>query len=175
MSHRNFFILVLSVFLFKVMFLSAGKIWLSVDFFACLVLTVVLIDKNFSEKLFLILIFALIFETFSGNTFGSASLALFFSILIIFWVKKFILLSDKSIFINFLWLLFFYSLYLVFLSGAESLFYSYLYDQAVSVFSNVLKINFTLSNLVQTSLLFIVFIFLINRYVGEKKISNFKL
>ncbi|MBI2676445.1 MAG: hypothetical protein HYX21_00615 [Candidatus Yanofskybacteria bacterium] len=174
MNSKNFLIIALAIFLVKVVFLPAGKVWLNADLFACLVLTAVIIDKNFSEKVFLILVFSLIFDAFSGNTFGSASLALFFSTLVIFWSKKFILLSDKSFFVNFLWLLFFYFLYLFFLSGAESLFYFYLYDQAVLAFSNIFKVNFTSSNLVQTFLLFTVFIFLINRYVGEKKISNFK-
>ncbi|MBI2057508.1 MAG: hypothetical protein HYT63_00790 [Candidatus Yanofskybacteria bacterium] len=172
MSNKNFLILVLIIFLVKVVFLPAGKIWLTLDLFVCLVLTASLVDKNFSEKFFLILAFSLVFDIFSGSTFGSVSLALLFSLLIIFWIKKFVLLSDKSFFVNFVWILLFYSLYLFLLAGLES--FLYLRSQAGFSFKDVVKTNFTLSNLIQVFSFFIILAFLFKHYVAEKKVPNFK-
>lgn len=147
----KFFLAVLSPFL------------LLADPFIILTLTVFL--KNQKVHMAVFVIVAFFFDFWSGDFFGVSTLALLLSILIIFLIKKVVMIDHRGWFAGLFWVVMFYYLYILLHELVSFIF----------VFGSFLfpRIYFSWLNLIGTILWTILIMFLVNKFSYAKRVSGF--
>ncbi len=121
MKTRVFLFIALILFFSKFLFLPVLGWHTAIDFFAVFILTLAVADRSFKAKFLLTFAVVIFFDIFSGGVFGSLSLALGGSILLVFSAKKFLLASEQNYFLSFLVILLCYQFYILVLFRLERL------------------------------------------------------
>src|SRR3989338_1508561 len=106
MTNEKFVLVSLAIFLIN-FFLSA---FVPFSFLADL-FVVLFLDRSHKINLIIFIGLAIFFDFWSGHPFGTMTIALLLIILIIFLIKKVLLIDHRSNLNNFIWLIRFYCLY----------------------------------------------------------------
>jgi len=129
MAKTKFLLFSLILFLLKFLVFPILNWQISVDFFAVFILAFIVSDKQNETSLPLTVSVIVLFDIFSGGFLGAMSTALALTILVIFLIRKFLLISNKNYALAFLFIFLCYQFYRFVLFSFERLYnYSLFFD-----------------------------------------------
>ena len=164
MNNSKFILIAALIFTAKFFLASLFPFLLLADPFIVLALTAFFLkDQNVHLVLFVAI--ALFFDFWSGEVFGVATLSLLVSVLIIFLVKKVIMIDQKGWWANLFWIVIFYYLNSLLLNLVLAVFVFKIF-----IFYGIYLFWF---NLVGVVFWAIVIMFLVKRLSHEKRVSSF--
>ena len=111
MTNEKFVLVSLAIFLINFFLSAFAPFSFLADLFVVWVLTVLFLDRSHKINLIIFIGLAIFFDFWSGHPFGTMTIALLLIILIIFLIKKVLLIDHRSNLNNFIWLIGFYCLY----------------------------------------------------------------
>ena len=164
MNNSKFILIAALIFTAKFFLASLFPFLLLADPFIILALTAFFL-KDQKVHLVLFVAIALFFDFWSGEVFGVATLSLLVSVLIIFLVKKVIMIDQKGWWANLFWIVIFYYLNSLLLNLVLAVFVFKIF-----IFYGIYLFWF---NLVGVIFWAIVIMFLVKRLSHEKRVSSF--
>ncbi|TSC75197.1 MAG: hypothetical protein G01um101444_43 [Parcubacteria group bacterium Gr01-1014_44] len=161
MNNRYFVLVSVGIFLTEYFFSIIWPSLLEVNLFSIWVLAVFFLNRGQKVNLAVILTITIGFDLWSGNFFGVLTLSLLFMSLIIFLVKKIMLMEGRGMVPAVLWLTGFYYLFL-FLNAAVGSFYEK-FAMPVLNFTGLMKI-----------IIWVIMTVILHKiFSNEKRVSRF--